>query len=86
MPGESPECNLNGTTNVQGRLLNGVADDQVCGTAASGYSGHFIHIEQHFDYRDAQNWFTAINDTWPVPVTYFPLVTSHFAAVAGGRQ
>ena len=76
VPGHSPACILNGTTNVQGRLINGVATDQVCGTVAAGYSGHFIHIEQHKAYRDANYWFAAVNDTWSVRVYYFPLMAS----------
>ena len=61
-------CNLNGTKNVQGRLLNGVPGDQVCDIEATDYSGYFIHIEQCLEYRDPDDWFPAINDTsWVLP-------------------
>lgn len=76
----TPTCTLNGTANVQGRLLNGAPSDQVCGTVAAGYSGHFIHIEQHKEYRYAGYWFAAVNDTWPVPVYYFPLMANNSIA------
>jgi len=67
VPGETPTCTLNATTNVQGRFLNGVAPASVCGTNASGYSGRFLHIEQKIDMRGAQDWIDAIDATWPVP-------------------
>ena len=41
---------LCGTTNVQGRGINGVAD--ACGEAATGASGRFLHIEQTRAMRD----------------------------------
>jgi len=74
VPGESPDCNLAGTTNVQGRMLNGVAQDDVCSEVASGYTESFIHIEQHYDFRDADYWDSAIEDTWPVFSYHLPLV------------
>src|SRR5687768_3946743 len=40
VPGQS-SCTLIATTNTQARWLNGVADNQVCGTAANSYSGQF---------------------------------------------
>ena len=66
VPGGTPTCTLNATTNTQGRLLNGVAPTAVCGTAAAAYSGRFIHIEQKRDFRDPQDWLGAIEATWPV--------------------
>ena len=42
---------LCGTTNVQGRMLNGSPD--ACGTAAAEGSGRFLHVEQALDLRDA---------------------------------
>lgn len=71
VPGDSPSCNLTGTTNVQGRLLNGVTSGSECGTAANAYSGQFIHIEQKRDIRrDSVHtyWVTAINNTSVLPV------------------
>lgn len=64
LPGSS-DCPLNATTNVQGRLLNGVSASQVCGRPASSYSGRFLHIEQDPDFRDAGDWIDAVMDTWP---------------------
>lgn len=66
VPGGAPSCTLNATTNTQGRLLNGVAPQSVCGTAATGYSGRFIHIEQKRDFRGPEDWFDSIEATWPV--------------------
>ncbi|XYH92512.1 hypothetical protein ACMHYB_32125 [Sorangium sp. So ce1128] len=64
VPGSS-DCPLNATTNVQGRLLNGVPASQVCGRPASSYSGRFVHIEQDPGFRDAGDWIDAVRDTWP---------------------
>ena len=59
-------CSLNATDNVQGRLLNGVAAGSVCGTAASSYTGRFIHNEQDPGFRNASDWLEAVRDTWPM--------------------
>ena len=59
-------CSLNATDNTQGRLLNGVAPGSVCGTAATSYSGRFIHIEQDPGFRNPADWIGPVNDTWPV--------------------
>ncbi len=40
----TPSIRLKGTTNMQGRLINGSANP--CATAASRNSGRFLHIEQ----------------------------------------
>jgi len=65
VPGDQPTCSLNGTLNVQGRLLNNVALTSVCTSSATAASQRFIHIEQKALMRDPQNWVSAINDTWP---------------------
>ncbi|NOT55584.1 MAG: hypothetical protein HOP18_13355 [Deltaproteobacteria bacterium] len=65
VPGDLPACSLNGTLNVQGRLLNNVPLTSVCTTSATAASKRFIHIEQKPLMRDPQNWVSAINDTWP---------------------
>jgi len=65
VPG-SGACTQNGTDNTQGRLLNGVAADSVCATAATGYSGRFLHIEQDPGFRSASDWTAAVVETWPV--------------------
>jgi hypothetical protein len=64
LPG-SGACRLNATENVQGRLLNGVAAESVCGTAASSYSQRFIHIEQDPNFRNPSDWIEAITRTFP---------------------
>lgn len=64
LPGND-SCDLNATENVQGRLLNGVAADSVCGTAASSYTQKFIHIEQDPNFRDPSDWIAPITDTFP---------------------
>jgi hypothetical protein len=58
-------CSLNATTNVQGRLLNGVSATRVCGTRATTYSGRLTHIEQDPAFRDPESWISAIRTTWP---------------------
>ena len=59
-------CTLNATDNTQGRLLNGVDPSAVCSTAASSYSGRFIHIEQDPGFRSAADWVAVIVETFPV--------------------
>ncbi len=80
VPGGSPTCTLNATTNTQGRLLNGVAAGDVCDTAASQYSGRFIHIEQKFDFRAPEDWVDPVEAAWPVGCA----ADEHFEGGAGG--
>ncbi len=80
VPGESPTCTLNATTNTQGRFLNGVAPGSVCGTAATSYSGRFIHIEQKFDFRAPEDWVDPIEAAWTVGC----VADQHFEEGAGG--
>ena len=49
-PGALWQTRLCGTTNVQGRYINGV--EGVCTEAAAASSGRFIHLEQDADVRD----------------------------------
>ena len=65
LPGDGPSCVLNGTTNTEGRLLNGVPVANCCTTAATSYSGRFIHIEQDPEMRQAGDWIQPLIDTWP---------------------
>lgn len=65
VPGDAVLCNLHGSTNVQGRLLNNVPAANVCTMAASSASGRFVSIEQKPNFRNAANWVAAINATWP---------------------
>ena len=77
VPGDSPSCGLHGSTNVQGRLLNGVPAADVCTTAASSYTGKFIHVEQTASFRNANDWINAINNTYEasLPPTPVPAVS-----------
>jgi hypothetical protein len=50
-PGATREVRLCGSTNVQGRHLNGSTD--ACSTRASQAGGRFIHVEQSRTIRDA---------------------------------
>jgi hypothetical protein len=63
LPGSG--CDLNATENMQGRLLNGVAAERVCCTAASGITQKFIHIEQHPGFRTPSHWIAPITDAFP---------------------
>lgn len=76
MPGAST-CTLTGTTNVEGRLLNGVAPANVCKTSAKSATQKFIHIEQTTSILGndlnaaAVAWATALNNTFE-PATATP--------------
>jgi len=56
--GANNENRLCGTTNVQGRHLNGSLEP--CGTAASAASGRFIHMEQELSIRQNPGPLTAV--------------------------
>ena len=64
LPGPG-SCGLNATENMQGRLINGVAAERVCCTAASGITQKFIHIEQHMDFRTPSDWIAPVRDAFP---------------------
>jgi hypothetical protein len=64
LPGPN-SCSLNATQNVQGRLLNGVAAERICCTAASNITQKFIHIEQHLEFRNPGDWIAPVTDTFP---------------------
>jgi hypothetical protein len=61
----SASCSMGGTTNVEGRLINGVAATKVCGTGTSTASQRFIHIEQQPGYRDANDWIASVAKVFP---------------------
>ncbi len=64
------QCCLNGTSNVQGRLLN--LSSNVCSTNAPSATERFIHIEQEpgsDTYRNAVYWIPAICSAFPVSGT-----------------
>jgi hypothetical protein len=78
-------CTLNATDNTQGRLINGVAPAQVCGTAASSYTGRFLHVEQDPGFRAPADWVQAVNDTWPT-IPPLPPAPAGLSAAAGNAQ
>ena len=81
-------CSLNATDNTQGRLLNGVAAGSVCGTAATGASQKFMHIEQtsgiiaDIDGASA-SWASAIIAAFP---TVAPGTPTGVSAAPGNQQ
>jgi hypothetical protein len=79
-------CTLNATDNTQGRLINGVAASQVCNTAASSYTGRFLHIEQDPGFRTPSDWIQAVNDTWPTGPPAPPGAPSNLKATPGDAQ
>ena len=85
IPG-SGTCSLNATDNVQGRLLNGVLSGSVCGTAASLYTGVFLHNEQDPGFRTASDWTAAVSDTWPIQPLAPPPAPSGLTASGSKRK
>jgi hypothetical protein len=79
-------CTLNATDNTQGRLINGVAASQVCGTAASSYTGRFLHIEQDPGFRTPADWIQAVDDTWPTGPPAPPDAPTNLTATPGNLQ
>ncbi len=72
VPGEEPPCHYYGSTNIQGRVCNGVPYELACTTFASTWSRHFIHIESKPLMRESEDWFEAIEQVMsyqPVPAT-----------------
>lgn len=51
--GVPPDLRLCGTTNLQGRGVNGVPDADVCLVAASWSTGRFVHVEVESDIAKA---------------------------------
>jgi hypothetical protein len=82
----SGACTLNATDNTQGRLINGVAPSQVCGTAASSYTGRFLHIEQDPGFRTPADWVQAVDDTWLIGPPAAPSAPANLTATAGNAQ
>jgi hypothetical protein len=82
-------CTLNATDNTQGRLLNGVPAASVCGTAASSYSGTFLHIEQDPGFRTPSDWIPSVNDVWggpPPPPPTPPVAPTGVSATSPGKK
>jgi len=78
-------CSLNATDNTQGRLINGVPEASVCGTAASSYNGRFLHIEQDPGFRTPSDWIPSVNEVWGAPQTP-PSAPANLQATAGNAQ
>jgi hypothetical protein len=58
---------LGGTTNAQGRFINGVSSANVCTVDATSANGRFIHIEQAIQVRnDPQHIITALAEAIPL--------------------
>ncbi|HVM44345.1 MAG TPA: hypothetical protein VM582_00315 [Candidatus Thermoplasmatota archaeon] len=64
-PGDGPRCHLHGSTNVQGRLLNGVPAQEVCARPAESATGRFVHVEQDPAMREAAAWAAAVRAAVP---------------------
>jgi len=65
IPGDPTEADLNGISNLQGRLLNNVHPNAICEVRAYSYTGQFVHIEQISDARQASaydEWIQALNN------------------------
>ncbi len=72
---------LNGTTNTQGRFINGSGDP--CGTAPSSSTGRFIHIEQKKDglRNPSSNWSKLANAiSNSIPLEPLPVEMNSFTA------
>jgi hypothetical protein len=82
----SGACTLNATDNTQGRLINGVAPAQVCGTAATSSTGRFLHIEQDPGFRTPVDWVPAVNETWPTGPPAPPPPPANLTATGGNTQ
>jgi hypothetical protein len=85
---ETPDtsCTLNATDNTQGRLINGVPEASVCGTAASSYTGTFLHIEQDPGFRTASDWIPSVNEVWGGGGQTPPPSPANLAATGGNAQ
>lgn len=63
---DGPPCHLNGTRNVQGRLLSGVPRDQVCERPAPRPDPRFVHVEQKARAREAAPWIPILQRAFPL--------------------
>jgi len=85
---ETPDtsCTLNATDNVQGRLINGVPEASVCGTAASSYNTKFLHIEQDPGFRTPSDWIPSVNEVWSGGPPTLPPAPTNLTATGGNAQ
>jgi hypothetical protein len=74
---------LQATETIMGRLLNDVAEANVCSTAASSPSGRFLYLEQNSTSRNPDDWVSALREAFPaVP----PAAPGTLAATAGNAR
>jgi len=77
---------LTGTTNAQGRLINGSPNP--CGQSASSTTGRFLHIEQAYALRNSdaerQKLANALSQTFPEDT--FPVELSSFSFFIEGEK
>ncbi|KHN81613.1 hypothetical protein Tcan_17179 [Toxocara canis] len=69
-PASSSQCNLLATSNIYGRIINGVPAEKVCYENANrtNIRGAFVHIEQKQAVRDNWDlWTKVINASFPAP-------------------
>mmetsp|Transcript_29252 Transcript_29252/g.49375 ORF Transcript_29252/g.49375 Transcript_29252/m.49375 type:complete len:372 (-) Transcript_29252:306-1421(-) len=66
-------CNLYGTTNTVGRMMNGVARDDLCTTAADKAtklaSSVFVQVELKWDFRSGSDWAPIMAAAFPPPTS-----------------
>lgn len=66
-------CNLYGTTNIVGRMMNGVAREDLCTTAADKASklasSVFVQVELKWDYRSGSDWAPIMAAAFPPPTS-----------------
>lgn len=65
-------------------MINGVPEASVCGTAASSYNGHFLHIEQDANNRSATDWIPSVNEVWGTQAP--PPAPANLTATGGNAQ
>ena len=79
-------CNLYGTGNTIGRMMNAVPTRDVCTVAADKStalaSSIFVQVELKWDYRSAVDWIPIMTTAFPRPAeeggcTSFPLESGY---------
>ena len=87
-------CRLCASTNVQGRLINGVPRSELCERPASSHNGRFVHIEQKREYRrerKARFWNDVFGEAYPrfldlAGNTPVPATERHATGGGGGEE
>ena len=77
---------LQATDTIMGRLMNGVAEADVCTKEATSPSGRFLHMEQNSTSRLPGDWTPALQQTFPVVPLQSPAAPTNLAATAGNGQ